>query len=322
MVSPAARRVSNWFQREIAMKADFAMLAVLACAPAALAQGAPNAPGLAEARTRLAAQPDDVPAQHAFVDAAVREALAARSAGDPDRALATLLHGRETLPHDPTLLLDFGLQADSMRLFRDADTALTEALALRPSDPATVYALGRVRLDEGKLPEAETLLRQYLALRPADATAIYGLGKLLHLELKDDEAAAELKRSLALQPAQTESHYQLGDIALGLHRDTEAQAEFAQVLARDPNHPGALAGTGVLALRRKDYAEAAKLLRQSLAAAPNYPETHRNLALALAKLGRKEESEQELATAARLGEAQEQARGGLVIEKTREIAPE
>ncbi len=250
-----------------------------------------------------------------FVQAAVREALAARAAGDPDRALATLQHAREQLPHDPTLLLDFALQADAMRLYRDADTALTEAIALRPDDPATIYALGRVKLDEGRLPEAEQRLRQYLALRPGDATAHYGLGRVFHRELRDDEAAEELHRSLALQPAQTESHYELGSLALAAHRDEEAQAEFGAALERDPRHAGALAGSGALALRRKEYPRAAELLRQSLALDPAHPETHRSLALALAKLGRKEESEQELATAARLTKQQELERGGLVIQK-------
>ncbi len=263
----------------------------------------------------LHAQGPDPAAQKALVDAAVREALAARAAGDPDRALATLQHARERFPHDHTVLLDFALQADAMRLYRDADTALTEAIALRPDDPATIYALGRVKLDEGRLPEAEQRLRQYLALKPGDATAHYGLGRVLHRELRDEEAAAELRRSLRLRPAQTESHYELGSLALAAHRDEEAEAEFNAALARDPRHAGALAGSGALALRRKEYPRAAELLRQSLALAPDFPETHRNLALALLKLGQKEESDRELAVAARLGEEQDKAHGGLVIER-------
>ncbi len=274
-----------------------------------------DTPELTAARAPLAAAPETPDTQHAFVDAALRQALEHRRAADEEGALVTLLHARDALPHDPTLLLDFGLQADSMRLFRDADAALTEALALKPGDPTTLYALGRVKGDEAQPAEAEKLLRQYLALRPGDASAHFGLGRLLHTELKNDEAAAELRRSLALQPAQTESHYELGDIALGQHDDAEAAKEFAVVLARDPRHPGSLAGSGALALRRKDYPEAEKLLRQSLALDPAHPETHRSLALALAKLGRKEESDQELATAARLTKQQELERGGLVIQK-------
>lgn len=296
------------------MIAAHALLAVLALFP--LGQGASDAPELTAARAALAAEPASPEAQHAFVDAAVRQALAARKEGDQHGALATLLHARDILPHDPTLLLDFGLQADSMRLYRDADAALTEALALRPGDLPAIYALGRVKLDEGELADAEKLLQAYLARKPDDATAHFGLGRALHLELNDKEAAKEFRRSLALQPAQTESHYELGDIALGQHDDVEAAKEFAAVLARDPQHPGALAGSGALALRHRDYPEAAKLLRQSLALAPEHPETHRNLALALAKLSRKEESDQELATAERLSEQQERERGGLLLHRT------
>ena len=132
--------------------------------------------------------------------------------------------------------------------------------------------------------------------------------------LRDDEAQAELKRSIQLQPGQTESYYELGAIFLEQRQDQKAAAEFRTVIARNPNHAGALAGLGTIAIREKRYADALPLLRHSLQTAPEYPETHRDLALALAKLGRAAEAQGELATAAKLTEQQDQLRHGLTLE--------
>ncbi len=264
----------------------------------------------------LAAEPGNKAAAADEVANAVQLALQARAGGQSDQALGYLLRARKSVPADPTLLLDFGVQAEGMRLYQDADEALTEADRIRPEDPNTLYALGRVKTDEGRTNDAEQYLRRYLALKPNDASARYGLGRLLHLELRDDEARAELQRSIALQPAQTEAYYMLGDIALAQHREEDAAREFSVALGRDGNHAGALAGLGTLAYRRKDYPQAVALLQHSLAVAPDHPETHRVLAQALAKLGRARESAEELAAAQKLTEQQDRERRGLVLQKT------
>ena len=44
--------------------------------------------------------------------------------------------------------MDFGVQADSMQIYRDADEALTEAHVLAPSDAKILYALAHVEVDE------------------------------------------------------------------------------------------------------------------------------------------------------------------------------
>ncbi len=285
-------------------------------APGIWAQVAEDEAAMARDEQVLAAEPGNKEAAADEVANAVRMALAARAAGQNDQALGYLLRARKSVPADPTLLLDFGIQAEAMRLYRDADEALTEADRLRPNDANTLYALGRIKLDEGRSEDAERYLRRYLALKPDDASAHYGLGRLLHMELRDEDARAELERSIALRPAQTEAYYVLGDIALAQHKDEEAVREFAVALGRDPNHAGALAGLGTLAYRRKDYPKAVELLRHSLSVAPEHPETHRTLAQALAKLGRERESADELAAAQKLTEQQDRERRGFVLQKT------
>lgn len=249
-------------------------------------------------------------AQEGEVKAAVAAALAVRNIGDNDGALARLMQARKLVPDSPELLLDFGVQADAMQIYQDADSALTRARALAPDDPKILYALAHVQLDEQKMGEAEKNLRAYLKLRPDDASAHYGLGHLLHMMVRDDEAKAELQRSIALQPRQTESYYELGEIGLERHEAKEAAAEYAKVLAADPHHGGALTGMGILAFRAKDYAVAEKYLSAAVRYAPEYVEARQYYGLALARLGRKDEAARETALAASLRERQAKLRHG------------
>jgi Flp pilus assembly protein TadD len=257
--------------------------------------------------------PHNAEARRGEVKAALAAALQAKHAGDDDGTLVYLVRARKYVPDDPGLLFDFGVQADGMRLYKDAEEALNKSLELRPGDARTIYALGHLELDEGKVPQAEAHLREYLKLRPDDASAHYGLGKLLHMVGRNEEAKAELRRSTELLPLQTESYYELGDIELNLEHDEEAAAFFQKVLGRNPKHGGALTGMGMVAYRKKDYATAETYLHSAVLAAPDYSPAHYYHGMALARLGRKEEAEKELAQAKSLDEKQNQELHGYVL---------
>jgi tetratricopeptide (TPR) repeat protein len=263
--------------------------------------------------TILKFQPGSASAQDGETRAAVASALANRSAGNQDRALACLLHARKYAPKSTELLLDFGILADSMQIYKDADEALSEAHRLDPENPKILYALAHVDLDEQKTAQAESNLRAYLRVRPNDPTAHYGLGHLFYMMSRDDEAKTELERSIALQPQQTESYYELGQIALDSHDDVIAKSNYAKVLAAAPNHGGALTGTGVLAYRAKDYASAEKSLSQAVLYAPDYVTAHQYYAMTLARLGQEEHSRQESARAHELTEQQNRLSHGYTL---------
>ncbi|MGD0737052.1 MAG: tetratricopeptide repeat protein [Terracidiphilus sp.] len=260
----------------------------------------------------LDADPANQEAQDGEVAASEQLALAARSAGKMDDALKDLLQAQKYAPKNPRLLYDLGIQEVDMQSFKDADRTLALAEQLNPGEPLVLYAVGRVKLELGQLAPAEENMRAYLKLRPSDASAHYGLGRVLQLGMQLDLAQAEFHRSIELQPLQTEAYYQLGDIALKQGDFAEAIAEFNKTLARDPKHGGALTGTGQAYFKQKQYAQAAEFLERAVAAAPDYETGHYYLGLTLARLGRKEESERELALATRLAdEAGKKARAGL-----------
>lgn len=247
------------------------------------------------------------------VRAAIASALANRAAGNSDKALASLIRARGYVPDSTELLIAFGIQADSMRIYKDADEALSEAHKREPQNAKALYALAHVELDEQKTGDAEAHLRDYLEIKPGDASAHYGLGHLLYMLSRDDEAKAELEHSIGLQPHQTESYYELGQIALDAYDDAAAKEDYARVLAAAPNHGGALTGMGVLAYRAKDYVAAESYLRQAVIYAPDYVTAHRYYAMTLAHLGQLEQSQRELSLAQELTEEQNKLRHGYVL---------
>lgn len=264
----------------------------------------------------LSIQHTSAAARAGEVRAAVADALSYRNAGDQDKALTCLWKGLQSVPDSRELLTDFGIQADAMQIYINADQALTRAHALAPKDPKTLYALAHVELDEQKMTPAETHLREYLKMEPNDATAWYGLGHLLHMVSRDDEAVRALDRSIALQPRQTASYYELGAVALDRQQDPVAKQEFLRVLAAAPHHGGALTGMGILAFRSHDYKAANQYLSQAVLYAPKYVTARRYYAMTLLRLGQKTQARREMAVAQRLTQQQNKLRGGYVILKT------
>lgn len=258
----------------------------------------------------LEIDPEQQGARVGEVQAVVESALADRNSGANDRALNCLVQGLKFEPNSVELLTDFGIQADAMRIYADADNALTHAHALEPENAKTLYALAHVELDEQKMSEADANLKAYLKMRPDDATAYYGLGRLLHMLDKDDDAKRALEQSIALQPRQTESYYELGEIALDRNDVTQAKAEYERVLAADPAHGGALTGMGVIAFRAKDYSEAEDYLRRAILCAPDYVKAHHFYAMALDHLGQRAKAKDEFALAQKLAAEQQQASWG------------
>jgi len=248
----------------------------------------------------LSANPGDTEAQAGEVETSERIALEARGKGQMDDALRALLRAQDFAPKSPRLLFDLGMQEEEMHLFLDADKSLTAVEQLTPADAKVLYGLARVKMDLGQLVPAEEKMQAYLKLRPSDASAHFGLGRIYQIGLQFEQARAEFQRSVELQPVQTESYYELGDLALKQGDFEDAIAKFSKTLARDPKHGGALEGTGEALFKQKQYEKARVFLEQAIAVAPDYAPCHLYLGRTLARLDRKEDSERELALAAKL----------------------
>ncbi len=250
----------------------------------------------------LTANPGNEAAQAGEVAAGERIALDQRAQGQMADALRTLLRAEQFAPHNPRLEYDLGILEDEMHLYPEAAASLGKAEKLHFASPSLLYAQARVLLDEQQLAPAEAKMLAYLKLRPDDATAHYGLGRIFQLGLQFDKARQEFQQSIRLQPEQTEAWYQLGDIALKQNQYNEALADFGRTLARNSRHGGALTGAGEACFHLRQYDQALDYLNRAVAAAPDYQPGHYYLGLTLARLGRRDLSQRELATAAKLAD--------------------
>jgi tetratricopeptide (TPR) repeat protein len=237
--------------------------------------------------------PDLDQAAQLLREIAVAAAAELARSGKKEAAVALMLRARKALPHDPDLLVETALAAMEAGLYHDAESFLTEALAIRPRFPRAHYALARAYLGDGKGQLAEAEMRKYLVLRPDDATAHYGLGYILMSEQKVEEARAAFEASVAMEPRQTESLFQLGELAAEEGNRELAAERYAKVLAVDPHHGGALTGRGLLAYRAGKLDEAQSYLERAIADAPSYYKAHYYYALTLKKLGKKENADRE-----------------------------
>lgn len=251
----------------------------------------------------LRADPSNAAAQEREVDASERLALGKRANGQSVDALSDLLRAEKLVPANARLEYDLGILEDEMHLYPEAEKALAAAQTLHFENPRLLYAMARVEMDAGQLGAAAENMQAYLKIQPNDPGAHYGLGRIYEIGLQFDKARPEFEESIRLQPEQTEAYYQLGDMDLKQNQVDAALSEFEKTLARDPKHGGALADAGEACFKAKKYDDALGYLQRAITAAPDYQPGHYYLGLTLARLGRREDSEKELATAAKLADA-------------------
>jgi tetratricopeptide (TPR) repeat protein len=252
-----------------------------------------------EFQQALQLEPARTDARDALVNVLRADAASALQAQQAEKALSLLIRARKANPKDPDALFEFGMVALRMQLLPDAVQALQESLAFR-DDPRTVYALGRAQMALAKFAEAASLFERYVSLRPNDATGHYALGVTLESLQRTPEAREQFEESARLQPEQTEAYFRLGLMDQEDNNFDGASVRFERVLQRDPKHAGALTGMGRLAFQRKEYQAAVDMFLRAIQSDKMVLPAHYYLGLTYGRLGRKEDSEKELAIAARL----------------------
>jgi tetratricopeptide (TPR) repeat protein len=114
------------------------------------------------------------------------------------------------------------------------------------------------------------------------------------------DASKEFEKSIALAPVQTESYFRLGLLDLDSKDLDSTEKNLRHAFERDPKHAGALAGLGRLRFEQKAYTEAVDFLQRAVASNNALREAHYYLGLTYARLGRKQESNEQLQIATRL----------------------
>jgi len=263
-------------------------------AGAQLLNGRP-AKALAAYDAALAIDPASLPA--------LRQAAAvAERTHEDERALSYWMRARKLTPDDPEILLGFGRVCLRMDLLEDAEPALARAAGLRPDSLPHQYALAAAKVGKKQFEAAQQILEPFVRANPTDAHLQYAVGAILYTQGKLDDAAIRLEESVRLMPDQIAAPYYLALVARDQGRDADAIARFERFLQRHPDHAGAHEALGGLLMTAQQLPEAETHLRAAIAGNPGSVKANYQLGLLLARVGRKAESEQQLAHAKTLRE--------------------
>ena len=192
-----------------------------------------------------------------------------------------------------------------MDLLDDAEPALVKAAALKPADRTYQYTLAAAKVGKKQFEAAQHLVEPLVEKQPADPQLQYTLGSILYLEGHLTEAAAHLRESLRLQPR-----------AAGLavlprprrprsgerDRGDRHSGEAAPAL---PDHAAVVRGAGRIADDRAAVRGSRAAIREAIQLNPKLVKANYQLGLLLARTGRKEEADRQLALAKSLREEDE-----------------
>lgn len=146
-------------------------------------------------------------------------------------------------------------------LYERAETAVTEALALRPDDAAARTVLALIELERGRNENAFHDLLRVLATSPAHAPAYDGLAYLCKNTGLWDEALRLQQRAGELDPSYAHSIRRLS-VLIYQDRFDEARAEADALLLRRPGYSHYLYWRGIVDLYAGDPASAGEWIRK------------------------------------------------------------
>lgn len=257
---------------------------------------------LPELREALRLDPGRTDAAQALVHILRDQAQSASRAQNLDYALSLLIEARKYDPDNADVLFEFGVVALKRSLVDDAIEAFHQVLKLRKNDALAVFYLGYALLDQVRFDDARQQFAEYVELRPDDPSGYGALGMALAGLGRSEEARAQFERSIALDPKQRESYYQLGLVDLDLGDYDRATVDLKKVLENEPNDADALTAMGRVEFEQKHYPEAISHLQHAVSQDASLQQAHYYLGLTLARMGRKQESSEQLEIATRLDE--------------------
>ena len=141
------------------------------------------------------------------------------------------MHGNGS--HDEMATLSLQVDLDPARRIALEETMARHQLDQEPGSPDAMYALGTVRLRQGRLPEAIGIYREVLARRPGHLQAELNLGAALAMSGQSVEAASVFRTLVAQTPNSAHAWYNLGRALFEANRPHEAVSALRQAVALD-----------------------------------------------------------------------------------------
>lgn len=238
----------------------------------------------AAAKTRLAAlaaSGGKRPEAYRLLDEALQKdkthALALLSRGEmllqdrkTDEALAAVAPVEDT---NATKHLIIGRIRSARNEWREATTALNEAIRLSPRLVRAQMELARVQLNRGETDAALATAQTVVKLQPRSSEAQLLLARA-YIAKRDAAGAEAPLRALSEGGAKSAAvHSSIGLQHLLKKNPTEARAAFERALAMNPNHMDALSGLMALDMQAGKPAAVRERIDRRLANSPKDPNT-------------------------------------------------
>jgi tetratricopeptide (TPR) repeat protein len=163
---------------------------------------------------------------------------------------------------------------------------------------------------QGKWDEAQKQYEAILQDDPAAKGVHYLFGRLLLSRPGGDasaiaQAKQEFQKELDIDPENAGAEYILGEMARQDSQWDEAIAHFSRAAKLDTNFGDAYMGWGFCLVTLRRYEEAIPPLQMAVRLQEGNPGAHYNLAVALSRIGKKEEADKEFAIHRQLTQASE-----------------
>jgi len=232
--------------------------------------------------------------------------------GDRDGALREYLEAVRLRPRFAEARYKAGGLLTKAREFEAARAHLVVALEVNPQYADAYDALGTVELQLGRYEAAIEAYRQALLLRPDFGQGFNNLGMALERSGRQAEARTAYERAVALIPGEALAHDNLGYLLFRQGDRDRAVAELTEAIRLDPALASPRTNLGNVFMDRGDFRNAVVEYRTALTlAGGDTAQTHNNLGVALAQLGRISDAAVEFAAALRLDPSFEDARRNL-----------
>jgi len=159
------------------------------------------------------------------------------------------------------------------------------ALAIYPSDKASLYNIGVIYQRQDKPLEALTVFRRVTDLDPKYVPAWINIAAINNTQAAFRPALDAAERAIAVRPDIPNAYVVKGHALRGMSRFEEARAAFEQALRLVPTQPEALLGLGATAIDLQDWSAAASAFERLIKVAP-VPDAYRGLVYSYRQAGR------------------------------------
>jgi tetratricopeptide (TPR) repeat protein len=214
-----------------------------------------------------------------------------------------LLILRRDFPRDPEVLYQ------ATHAYADLSNGASEQLMREAPFSYHAHELAAEQLEQqGKWDEAAAEYRKILEINSALPGIHFRLGRaLLSKPNPTPEMVQEAKRNFELElkidPQNAGAEGVLGEIAVKVGDQAGAIDHFKRATTLDSGFAEAFIGLGSSLVSEKRFAEAVQPLETAVKLAPDDPRAHYNLAVALSRVGRKEDADREFAIHRKMQEA-------------------